>query len=74
MCDLLGFIMFYISTVMYFIMFLVVDYLPPSALHTLTCLESVIRSLVVCLSLPRVHPHYLIHPHLPKVRSVREGP
>jgi hypothetical protein len=31
---------------MYFIMFLVADYLPPS-LHTLTCLESAIRSLVV---------------------------
>ena len=27
MCNLLGFIMFYISTIMYFIMFLVVDYI-----------------------------------------------
>jgi hypothetical protein len=36
----------HISTIMYFIMFLVADYLPPS-LHTLTCLESAIRSLVV---------------------------
>ena len=70
--------MFCISNIMYFIMFLVVDYITvtylPSLLHTLTCRESVIRSLVVCLSLPRVHPHHLIHPHLPKVRSVREGP
>ena len=46
MCDLLGFIMFCKSTIMYFIMFLDADYLPPS-LHTLTCLESAIRSLVV---------------------------
>jgi hypothetical protein len=37
--------MFFKSTIMYFIMFVVAVYLPPSR-PTLTCLESVIRSLV----------------------------